>query len=288
MADSKAAPFDPGLSSVGRLGRHAGLAKRSIAGGLEFGAGLPFRHFRLIGHPVADQEDQRERGHGQAQRVQGSCAREHQHGAGDGEGAELARAQEAAGQVTAGRAGIPGVDRAIEIAGAAGVPLKIAAKIDKVDQEYFDTCVQPLLNGPDIEFVGEVGYPEKSQFLGNAAALLFPISWPEPFGLVMIEAMACGTPAIAYPFGSVPEVMADGVSGFIVPDLKRAVEAVKKIDTIDRKKVRKHFEQHFTAERMAREYLKIYERLVNRKKAPLAASNGVLSWMKVTSPSNTT
>ncbi len=181
-----------------------------------------------------------------------------------------------------------GVDRAIEIAGAAGVPLKIAAKIDKVDQEYFDTCVQPLLNGPDIEFVGEVGYPEKSQFLGNAAALLFPISWPEPFGLVMIEAMACGTPAIAYPFGSVPEVMADGVSGFIVPDLKRAVEAVKKIDTIDRKKVRKHFEQHFTAERMAREYLKIYERLVNRKKAPLAASNGVLSWMKVTSPSNTT
>src|SRR6266700_538351 len=132
-----------------------------------------------------------------------------------------------------------------------------------------------------IEFVGEVGYPEKSQFLGNAAALLFPISWPEPFGLVMIEAMACGTPAIAYPFGSVPEVMADGVSGFIVPDLKRAVEAVKKIDTIDRKKVRKHFEQHFTAERMAREYLKIYERLVNRKKAPLAASNGVLSWMKV-------
>ncbi len=181
-----------------------------------------------------------------------------------------------------------GVDRAIEIAGAAGVPLKIAAKIDKVDQEYFDTCVQPLLNGPDIEFVGEVGYPEKSQFLGNAAALLFPISWPEPFGLVMIEAMACGTPAIAYPFGSVPEVMADGVSGFIVPDLKRAVEAVNKIDKIDRKKVRKHFEQHFTAERMAREYLKIYERLVNRKKAPLAASNGVLSWMKVTSPSNTT
>ena len=104
----------------------------------------------------------------------------------------------------------------------------------------------------------------------------------------MIEAMACGTPVIAYPFGSVPEVMADGVSGFIVPDLKRAVEAVNKIDKIDRKKVRKHFEQHFTAERMAREYLKIYERLVNRKKAPLAASNGVLSWMKVTSPSNTT
>src|SRR3989442_895025 len=153
-------------------------------------------------------------------------------------------------------------------------------QIEQVDQEYFDTCIRPLLNGPDIEFVGEVGYPEKNRFLGNAAALLFPISWPEPFGLVMIEAMACGTPVIAYPFGSVPEVMANGVSGFIVSDLKRAVGAVNKIDKIDRKKVRKHFEQHFTAERMAREYLKIYERLVNRKKAPLAASNGVLSWMK--------
>ena len=181
-----------------------------------------------------------------------------------------------------------GLDRAIEIAKAAGMPLKIAAKIDKADQEYFDACIRPLLDGPNIEFVGEVGFPQKNEFLGNAAALLFPISWPEPFGLVMIEAMACGTPVIAYPFGSVPEVVAEGVSGYVVPDMQGAIEAVKKIDRIDRKKVRKHFEQHFTADRMAQEYLKIYERLVSRKKTPAAASSGVLNWMKLTSPTNTT
>lgn len=181
-----------------------------------------------------------------------------------------------------------GLDRAIEIARAAGMPLKIAAKIDKADQEYFDACIRPLLDGPNIEFVGEVGFPQKNEFLGNAAALLFPISWPEPFGLVMIEAMACGTPVIAYPFGSVPEVVAEGVSGYVVPDMQGAIEAVKKIDRIDRKKVRKHFEQHFTADRMAQEYLKIYERLVSRKKTPAAASSGVLNWMKLTSPTNTT
>jgi len=181
-----------------------------------------------------------------------------------------------------------GLDRAIEIAKAAGMPLKIAAKVDKVDQEYFDACIKPMLDDSAIEFGGEVGFPQKNEFLGNAAALLFPISWPEPFGLVMVEAMACGTPVIAYPFGSVPEVMADGVSGYVVPDLERAVEAVKKVDKIDRKKVRKHFEQYFTAERMAQGYVKIYERLVSRKKAPLAASSGALNWMKLTSPSNTT
>ena len=181
-----------------------------------------------------------------------------------------------------------GLDRAIEIAKAAGMPLKIAAKIDKTDQEYFDACIRPLLDGPNIEFVGEVGFPQKNEFLGNAAALLFPISWPEPFGLVMIESMACGTPVIAYPFGSVPEVVAEGVSGCVVPDMEGAIEAVKKIDRIDRRKVRKHFEQHFTADRMAQEYLKIYERLVSRKKAPAAASSGVLNWMKLTSPTNTT
>lgn len=181
-----------------------------------------------------------------------------------------------------------GLDRAIEIAKAAGMPLKIGAKVDKVDQEYFDTCIQPLLDDSSLEFVGEVGFPDKNNFLGEAAALLFPVSWPEPFGLVMIEAMACGTPVVAYPLGSVPEVMAEGISGYVVPDLDRAVAAVKKIDQIDRKKVRKHFEQHFTADRMAKDYVKIYERLVSRKKAPLAASNGVLNWMKLTSPSNTT
>ncbi len=181
-----------------------------------------------------------------------------------------------------------GLDRAIEIARSAGMPLKIAAKIDKSDQEYFETVIQPLLNGADVEFVGEIGYPEKNEFLGKAAALLFPIAWPEPFGIVMIEAMACGTPVIAYPFGSVPEVVEDGVSGYLVSDQAGAVEAVKKIGKIDRKQVRKRFERNFTADRMALDYLKIYERMVSRKKTPLTASSGVLNWMKLPSPSSST
>ena len=178
-----------------------------------------------------------------------------------------------------------GLDRAIEIAQAARMPLKIAAKIDRTDQEYFDACIRPMLDAADVEFVGEVGFPQKNDFLGNAAALLFPISWPEPFGLVMIEAMACGTPVIAYRFGSVPE-LADEVTGYIVSDVAGAAQAVSKINRVDRKKVRKHFEQHFTADRMAKEYLTIYERLSNRKKPP--TPTGVLNWMKLASPSNTT
>jgi glycosyltransferase involved in cell wall biosynthesis len=181
-----------------------------------------------------------------------------------------------------------GLDQAIDIALRAGMPLKIAAKIDKVDQDYFDACIRPLLNSPDIEFVGEIGYPEKNQFLGEAAALLFPICWPEPFGIVMIEAMACGTPVIAYPFGSVPEVVKDGVSGYIVPDLQSAIDAIQKLDRLDRKKIRRHFEQHFTSSRMAQDYLRIYERITTRKKAPLTVNDGVLNWMKLTSPSSTT
>jgi glycosyltransferase involved in cell wall biosynthesis len=181
-----------------------------------------------------------------------------------------------------------GLDRAIEIAKAAGLPLKIAAKVDKSDQEYFETVIQPLLHSSDIEFVGEIGYPEKNDFLGNAAALLFPISWPEPFGIVMIEAMACGTPVVAYPFGSVPEVVVDGITGYLVSDQAAAVEAVKNLDKIDRKRVRTHFEQHFTAGRMALDYLKIYERMVSRKKVPLTSSSGVLNWMKLPSPSSST
>ena len=181
-----------------------------------------------------------------------------------------------------------GLDQAIEIAQRAGMPLKIAAKIDKVDQEYFDACIRPLLNSPDIEFLGEIGYPEKNQFLGEAAALLFPICWPEPFGIVMIEAMACSTPVIAYPLGSVPEVIKDGVSGYIVPDLQSAVAAVGNLDKLDRKNVRRHFEQHFTAARMAKDYLRIYERMTTRKKAPMKVNDGVLNWMKLTSPSSTT
>jgi glycosyltransferase involved in cell wall biosynthesis len=179
-----------------------------------------------------------------------------------------------------------GLDRAIEIARAAGMQLKVAAKIHRTDQEYFDTCIRPQIDGSSVEFVGEVGFPQKNDFLGNAAALLFPISWPEPFGLVMIEATACGTPVIAYRFGSVPEVVADGVTGYIVADLAGAIEAVKKIERLDRKRIRRHFEQRFTADRMAQEYLTIYERLANRKKPP--TSSGVLNWMKLASPTNTT
>src|SRR6202011_5919708 len=126
-----------------------------------------------------------------------------------------------------------GVDQAIEIAVRSGIPLKIAAKIDRNDREYFENRIRPLLDHSLIEFVGEIGYAEKNDFLGNAAALLFPITWPEPFGLVMIEAMACGTPVIAYPFGSVPEIVEDAVTGFLVPDTDGAVNAVNRISEID-------------------------------------------------------
>lgn len=181
-----------------------------------------------------------------------------------------------------------GLDKAIEIAKRLGMPLKIAAKIDKADQEYFDSCIKPTLDCSHIEFLGEIGYPEKNKFLGEAAALLFPICWPEPFGIVMIEAMACGTPVVAYPFGSVPEVMRDGVSGYVVPDLDSAMEALKNVDQLDRKKIRKYFEHRFTAARMTQDYLRIYERMLNRKKAPLTVANGALNWMKLASPSSTT
>src|ERR1700674_5518704 len=128
-----------------------------------------------------------------------------------------------------------GVDRAIEIAERVDMPLKIAAKIDRADTEYFERSIKTLLDHPLIEFIGEIGNDDKNDFLGNAAALLFPIQWPEPFGLVMIEAMACGTPVIAYPNGSVPEIMKDGVTGFIVADEDAAVKAIKKLGEIDRK-----------------------------------------------------
>ena len=181
-----------------------------------------------------------------------------------------------------------GLDQAIEIAKCSGIPLKIAAKIDRVDVQYFESVIKPLLDHPLIEFIGEIGNAEKNAFLGNAAALLFPINWREPFGLVMIEAMACGTPAIAYPLGSVPEVIQDGVTGFIVPDLQSAVEAVNKIGEIDRKKCRWNFEQNFDAEGMAQNYLNIYQRLARGESISSTVSNGALSWMKLASPSNTT
>ncbi|MFC4727662.1 glycosyltransferase family 4 protein [Coralloluteibacterium thermophilus] len=152
-------------------------------------------------------------------------------------------------------------DRAIEIARRAGWPLRIAAKVDSADEAYFRERIVPLLDDPGIEFVGEIGDAQKADFLGNAAALLFPIDWPEPFGLVMIEAMACGTPVIAWGCGSVAEVIDDGVSGFIVHDMDTAVAAVGRLPQLDRTAVRAVFERRFSAHVMARQYEEIYRRL---------------------------
>jgi glycosyltransferase involved in cell wall biosynthesis len=157
------------------------------------------------------------------------------------------------------------VDRAIQIAKQAGMELKIAAKVDLVDSDYFETKIKPLLNDPLIEYIGEIGEGEKNEFLGNAFALLFPIDWPEPFGLVMIEAMACGTPTIAYQNGSVPEVLEDKKTGFIVNSLQDAVRAVNRISLLSRHKYRTIFEQRFSASRMAGDYLRIYRALLSEE-----------------------
>jgi glycosyltransferase involved in cell wall biosynthesis len=153
-------------------------------------------------------------------------------------------------------------DRAIAIATRAGLPLKIAAKVDRVDRGYWRAKIGPLVRAnPLVEFIGEIGESEKASFLGNALALLFPIDWPEPFGLVMIEAMACGTPVIAYPRGSVPEVIEDGVTGFLVDSVDAAAAAVDRAAALDRARVRAAFERRFSARRMAEDYLEVYERL---------------------------
>ncbi len=149
-------------------------------------------------------------------------------------------------------------DRAIAIARAAGIPLKIAAKVDQVDQEYFDTTIAPLLDDPLVEFIGEIGDQEKPAFLGGARALLFPIDWPEPFGLVMIEAMACGTPVVAWNHGSVPEVVDDGVTGRVVDSHEAAVDAVAEVARFDRQRIRAVFERRFSARAMALAYEALY------------------------------
>jgi glycosyltransferase involved in cell wall biosynthesis len=163
------------------------------------------------------------------------------------------------------------VDRAIEIAKRIGMEIKIAAKIDHVDREYFEEIIAPLIKDPLVEYVGEIGDGEKDEFLGNAYALLFPIDWPEPFGLVMIEAMACGTPVIAYRSGSVPEVIDDGVTGFIVAGVEDATKAAERISTLSRKRCRELFEQRFVASRMAEDYVAIYQRLIDPKPKLLRA-----------------
>ena len=152
-----------------------------------------------------------------------------------------------------------GPEKAIRIARRAGIALKIAAKVDRQDQEFFEREVRPLLQGPGVEFIGEIGDADKSEFLGGALALLFPIDWPEPFGLVMIESIACGTPVIAFPCGSVPEILVDGVSGQLVRNEDEAVAAARRIDELDRAACRRAFEERFTVERMARDYLQLYE-----------------------------
>jgi glycosyltransferase involved in cell wall biosynthesis len=159
-----------------------------------------------------------------------------------------------------------GVDRAIKIATRCGIPLKIAAKVDRADQEYYDELIKPLIkDNPLVDFIGEISDREKPEFLSGSIGLLVPIDWPEPFGLVMIEAMACGTPVIAYNRGSVPEVIDDGLTGFIVEDELSAVAAVGRLETLDRSAIRKQFETRFTARRMALDYLAAYRGLMEAK-----------------------
>jgi glycosyltransferase involved in cell wall biosynthesis len=157
-------------------------------------------------------------------------------------------------------------DAAIRIAARAGMPLKIAAKVDKVDQEYFKTKIEPLLSSADVEFIGEIGEHQKSEFLGHATALIFPIAWREPFGLVMIEAMACGTPVVAFNNGSVPEVLENGLTGYIVRSEEEACDALRNIGNLDRDRIRAEFDSRFTAHHMAQNYLKLYARLIKASK----------------------
>jgi glycosyltransferase involved in cell wall biosynthesis len=170
-------------------------------------------------------------------------------------------------------------DRAIRIARAAGIPLKIAAKVDRVDEDYFRKEILPLINGPGVEFIGEINEHEKTTFLGEAGALLFPVDWPEPFGLVMIEAMACGTPVLAFRCGSIPEVTEDGVTGKVVGSEAEAIAALPAILDYDRRAVRQRFEDRFTSTRMAKDYVSTYRRLLKTRtsgaKPRLSGGNGL-------------
>jgi glycosyltransferase involved in cell wall biosynthesis len=158
-----------------------------------------------------------------------------------------------------------GIDRAIRIARHCGVPLKVAAKVDRADQDYYEQQIAPMIRSENVEYVGEITDQDKSQFLSGAVALLVPIDWPEPFGLVMIEAMACGTPVIAFNRGSVPEIVEDGLTGFIVEDQAGAIGAVDRLAQLSRNKIRRRFEERFTARRMAQDYLSVYRSLMDRR-----------------------
>ncbi len=181
-----------------------------------------------------------------------------------------------------------GLDKAIEIALGAEMPLKIAAKVDRTDKDYFEHHIKPLLDSELIEFIGEISDLEKNEFLGKASAFLFPINWSEPFGLVLIEALACAVPVVAYPLGSVPEIIDNGISGVLVNNVDEAVKAVTSIATIDRKNCRRSFEQRFSVKRMAHDYVTIYQRVAKREPETVALTDGDLRWMKLEPPSSTT
>jgi glycosyltransferase involved in cell wall biosynthesis len=163
-------------------------------------------------------------------------------------------------------------DRAIRIARSAGIPLKIAAKVDKIDEQYFRTEIAPLLAGPGVEFIGEISEREKAKFLGEAAALLFPVDWPEPFGLAMIEAMACGTPVLGFRCGSIPEVLDEGITGTVVDSEEQALAVLPQLLSCDRRAVRQRFEERFTASRMAKDYVTTYRKLARKHASNAAAS----------------
>jgi glycosyltransferase involved in cell wall biosynthesis len=169
-------------------------------------------------------------------------------------------------------------DLAIEVARRSGIPLKIAAKVDRADREYFEAVIKPLLATPGVEFIGEINEQQKEQFLGGALALLFPVDWPEPFGLVMIEALACGTPVIARPRGSVPEVLHNGVTGFVGSTVDDLVGAVRKLSDISRRKCREEFEERFTVEVMAANYERVYYHLAETWRTTRQRKSARLTW----------